>query len=116
MTPSQRYDAGAFFNHPVRDRHRQVVGEYITPDNICGKSGGAAIGGKKSTVFFRGSLEEAGCVCAGIKRLSALDFDNAIDQKAPSLFRRCIFWHGIMGYSTVVVASLFAMHEKSVKL
>jgi hypothetical protein len=60
-----------------------------------------------------GPSEEAGCVCAGIKRLSALESDNANDQKAPSLFRKCIFWHGIQ-YCTIVVASLFAMHEKSV--
>jgi hypothetical protein len=50
-----------------------------------------------------GASEEAGCVCAGIKRLSALDSDNAIDQKAPSLLWKCIFWHGIQYCSSLVI-------------
>jgi hypothetical protein len=52
-----------------------------------------------------GASEEAGCVCAGIKRLSALDSDNAIDQKAPAtpLFRKCIFWHGIQYCSCLII-------------
>jgi hypothetical protein len=54
------------------------------------------------------------CLCRDKTPISSLDFDNAIDQKDPSLFRKCFFWHGIHYYCTVsfrkkrVVSPLFA--------